>query len=34
VPPVGMKVFVSVSQMVDGWENQPVTFAAVVPASA
>jgi hypothetical protein len=34
VPPAGTKVFVSVSQKVDGWENQPVTFAAVVPASA
>jgi hypothetical protein len=34
VTPVGMKVFVSVCQMVDGWENQSVTFAAVVPASA
>jgi hypothetical protein len=33
-PPVGMKVFVRVSQYVDGWESQPVTFSAVVPASA
>jgi len=33
-PAAGMKVFVRVSQMVNGWESQPVTFAAVVPASA
>jgi hypothetical protein len=33
-PPVGTKVFVSVSQLVDGWEDLPVTFAAIVPASA
>jgi hypothetical protein len=31
---VGTKVFVSVSQMVNGWEDRPLTFAAVVPASA
>jgi hypothetical protein len=29
-----MKVFVRVSQMVNGWESAPVTFAAIVPASA
>ena len=33
VPPVGMKVFVQVNQFVNGWEDQPVTFAAIVPAS-
>jgi hypothetical protein len=32
VPPVGTKVFVSVNQMVDGWEDRPVTFSAIVPA--
>ena len=32
VPPVGKKVFVSVNQVVDGWENLPVTFWAIVPA--
>jgi len=34
VPPVGTKVFVSVNQFVDGWEDLPVTFAAIVPATA
>ena len=34
VPPVGAKVFVRVSQMVDGWESYPATFVAIVPASA
>ena len=34
VPPVGMKVFVRVNQYIDGWENLPVTFSGVVPASA
>ena len=33
-PPVGTKVFVSVNQVVNGWEDRPVTFAAIVPASA
>ena len=33
-PPAGTKVFVSVSQVVNGWEDRPVTFAAIVPASA
>jgi hypothetical protein len=32
VPPAGTKVFVSVNQYVDGWEDHPVTFAAIVPA--
>ena len=34
VPPVGTKVFVRVNQMVDGWEDWPVTYVAVVPAAA
>jgi hypothetical protein len=34
VPPVGTKVFVRVSQYVAGWEDQPLTFAAIVPTSA
>jgi hypothetical protein len=33
VPPVGMKVLVRVNQFVNGWEDQPVTFAAIVPAT-
>jgi len=33
-PSVGTKVFVSVNQLVNGWEDRPVTFAAIVPASA
>jgi hypothetical protein len=33
-PPVGTKVFVRVSQSIDGWENVPITFAAIVPAAA
>jgi hypothetical protein len=33
-PPVGAKVFVRVNQYVDGWEDLPLTFAAVVPAAA
>jgi hypothetical protein len=33
-PPAGTKVFVSVCQVVNGWEDQPVTFAAIVPTSA
>jgi len=32
VPPVGKKVFVQVNQFVDGWEDLPVTFSAIVPA--
>jgi hypothetical protein len=32
VPPVGKKVFVRVNQFVDGWEDLPVTFSAIVPA--
>ena len=34
VPPVGKKVYVRVNQFVDGWEDLPVTFSAIVPASA
>ena len=33
VPPVGKKVFVQVNQAVNGWEDLPVTFSAIVPAS-
>ena len=33
-PAAGMKVFVRASQMVNGWESAPMTFVAVVPASA
>ena len=33
VPPVGKKVFVQVNQFVDGWEDLPVTFSAIVPAA-
>jgi hypothetical protein len=31
---VGTKVFVRVNQFVNGWEDVPLTFAAVVPAAA
>ena len=34
VPPVGKKVYVQVNQFVDGWESLPMTFWAIVPASA
>ena len=34
VPPVGKKVYVRVNQFVDGWEDLPVTFSAIVPALA
>ena len=33
MPPVGTKVFVRVNQFVDGWEDMPATFAAIVPAA-
>ena len=33
-PAAGMKVFVRASQMVNGWESAPMTFVAIVPASA
>jgi hypothetical protein len=31
---VGTQVFVRVNQFVNGWEDVPLTFAAVVPAAA
>jgi len=34
VPPVGKKVYVQVNQFVDGWEDLPVTFSAIVPAGS
>ena len=34
VPPAGKNVFVPVNQFVDGWEDLPVTFSAIVPAGA
>jgi hypothetical protein len=34
VPAVGTKVFIRVNQFVDGWEDIPITFAAIVPAAA
>jgi hypothetical protein len=33
VPPVGTKVFVTVSLLVEGWESIPVAYWAIVPAS-
>ena len=33
-PPMGTKVFVRVSQFVSGWEDVPMTFAAIVPPTA
>jgi hypothetical protein len=33
-PGVGDKVFVRVNQIVDGWEDQPLTFAAIVPEAS
>ena len=33
VPPVGKKVYVQVNQFVDGWEDLPVSFWAIVPAT-
>jgi hypothetical protein len=33
-PPVGKKVFVSVNQNINGWEDLPHLFWAIVPASA
>ena len=33
-PPAGKKVYVQVNQFVDGWEDLPVTFVAIVPATA
>ncbi len=34
VPAVGAKVFVRVNQFIDGWEDNPLTFAAIVPEAA
>ena len=34
VPPVGKKVYIQVNQFIDGWEDLPVGFSAIVPASA
>ena len=31
-PPAGKKVYIQVNQFVDGWEDLPVTFSAIVPA--
>jgi hypothetical protein len=33
VPPVGKKVYVQANQFVDGWEDLPVSFWAIVPAT-
>ena len=33
VPPVGVKVFVRVNQVLDGCEDLGVTFSGIVPAS-
>ena len=32
-PKAGTKVYVQINQVVDGWEDLPVTFSAIVPAS-
>ena len=34
VPPAGKKVYLQVNQFVNGWEDLPVTFSAIVPAGA
>jgi hypothetical protein len=34
VPPVAKKVYIQVNQFVDGWESRPVSFGAIVPATA
>ena len=34
VPTVGKKVYVQVNQVINGWEDLPVTFSAIVPAAA
>jgi hypothetical protein len=34
VPPIGSKVFVQTKQMIDGWEDEPQEFSAVVPPPA
>jgi hypothetical protein len=33
-PPAGKKVYICVNQFVDGWEDLPVTFSAIVPAGS
>lgn len=33
VPPVGKKVYIQANQFVDGWEDLPVSFWAIVPAA-
>ena len=33
VPPVGKKVYVRVNQFVNGWEDLPLSFSAIVPAA-
>jgi hypothetical protein len=33
-PPVGSKVFVTVAQFMDGWEDMPSEFSAIVPTAA
>jgi hypothetical protein len=34
LPPVAKKVYIQVNQYVDGWESRPVSFWAIVPATA
>jgi len=34
VPPAGKRVYLQVNQFVNGWEDLPVTFSAIVPAGA
>ena len=34
VPPAAKKVYVSVNQVIGGWESVPVTFWAIVPAGS
>src|ERR1035441_929480 len=31
-PPAAKKVYIQVNQFIDGWEDLPVTFSAIVPA--
>jgi hypothetical protein len=33
VPPIAKKVYIQVNQFVDGWESQPTSFWAIVPAT-
>ena len=32
-PPAGKKVYVQVNQFINGWEDLPVEFSAIVPAN-